>query len=63
MNDEERKQRNYVIAGAIGGFLLPLVGIVGALVFYSRGQPDAGRTLVIAAVAGTIAYLILFGAL
>jgi zinc transporter ZupT len=60
--DDARKRRNYVIAGAVGGFLLPLAGIVGALVFYQRDDRDAARTLAIAAVAGVIAYLLLFSA-
>lgn len=60
MSDEQRKHRNYVIAGAVGGFLLPLVGMVGALVFYSRDDADAARTLTVAAVAGLIAYIALF---
>jgi uncharacterized membrane protein (GlpM family) len=63
MTPEEKKRRNYVIAGAVGGFLLPLAGIVGSLVFYQRDDPDAARTLLIAAVAGIIAYAVLFGAL
>jgi uncharacterized membrane protein (GlpM family) len=62
VSDQERKHRNYVIAGAVGGFLLPLAGVVGALVFYQREDPDAARTLVIAAVAGLIAYIVLFSA-
>jgi zinc transporter ZupT len=60
---EERKRRNYVIAGAVGGFLLPLAGVVGAMVFYQRDDPDAARTLAIAAVAGLVAYLVLFSSL
>ena len=63
MTPEEKKRRNYVIAGTVGGFLLPLAGIVGSLVFYQRDDPDAARALLIAAVAGIIAYAVLFGAL
>jgi uncharacterized membrane protein (GlpM family) len=63
MTPDEKKRRNYVIAGAVGGFLLPLAGIVGALVFYQRDEPDAARTLLIAAIAGIVAYAVLFGAL
>ncbi|MFI5123488.1 MAG: hypothetical protein ACHQJ5_11390 [Vicinamibacteria bacterium] len=62
MTPEEKKRRNYVIAGAVGGFLLPLAGIVGALVFNQRGDPKASRTLAFASAAGIVAYAILFGA-
>jgi zinc transporter ZupT len=62
VNDEGRKHRNYVIAGAVGGFLLPLAGVVGALVFYQREDPAAARVLAVAAVAGLLAYILLFSA-
>ena len=32
-----------MIAAAVGGFLLPLAGMVGALLFYSRDDREAGR--------------------
>lgn len=61
INDDDRKHRNYVIAGAVGGFLLPLAGLVGALMFYSRDDKEAARILAIAALAGVIAYVLVFG--
>jgi zinc transporter ZupT len=63
MTGDERKRRNYVIAGTVGGFLLPLAGLVGALVFYSRDEPEAGRWCAGGAVAGLIFYLVLFSLL
>ena len=60
MDSDQRKYRNYVIAGAVGGFLLPLAGIVGAMVFQSRGDPGAARVLGLAAAAGIVAYLVVF---
>jgi hypothetical protein len=61
--ETDRKQRNYVIAGAVGGFLLPLAGIVGAMVFYSRDDREAAGWIAGASIAGLIVYLILFAAL
>ena len=40
MDVAERKYRNYVIAAAVGGFLFPWRGMVGALLFYSRGDRE-----------------------
>lgn len=60
MDPEEKKRRNYMIAGAVGGFLLPLAAIAGAFVFYSRDDADAARWCVIGAVAGLIVYVALF---
>ena len=30
MTPDETKRRNYLIAGTVGGFLLPLAGLIGA---------------------------------
>ena len=62
MSEDERKRRNYVIAGSVGGFLLPLAGLIGALAFYQRDDPEAARIVGIASIAGVIAYLVLFAA-
>lgn len=57
---DERKYRNYVIAGAVGGFLLPIAGLVGALLFAQRG--DQRSALIVGAVSaiGLIFYVVLF---
>ena len=60
MSEDERKRRNYVIAGSVGGFLLPLAGLIGALAFYQRDDPQAARIVGIASIAGVIAYLVVF---
>ena len=57
---EDRKYRNYVIAAAVGGVLLPIAGMVGAMVFWTRGDESAARTVAIASVAGLILYVIVF---
>ncbi len=62
MDAAERKYRNYVIAAAVGGFLLPLAGMVGALLFYSRGDREAAGWVIGASVAGVLAYVIVFAA-
>jgi zinc transporter ZupT len=55
---DPRKRRNYVIAGSVGGFLLPLAGIIGALAFYQLDDREAARTVAIAAVAGALAWIV-----
>ena len=62
MDTTERKYRNYVIAAAVGGFLLPLAGMGGALLFYSRGDREAATWVIGASVAGVLAYVIVFAA-
>jgi hypothetical protein len=63
MTSEERKQRNQVIAASIGGFILPFAGLLGAFVFYSRGDEKAAITVGVASFAGAIAYGALFALL
>ena len=60
MSDEERKRRNYVIAGTVGGLLLPLAGAVGAMIFYARDDHQAAWALLAGSTAGVILYLIVF---
>jgi hypothetical protein len=57
------KYRNYVIAASVGGFLLPMVGLVGAFVFWSREDERSAKIVAAASFAGAIAYGILFGLL
>ena len=59
----DRKYRNYVIAASVGGFLLPIAGMVGAWVFWSRGDESGARTVALPSVAGLVANLVLFGLL
>jgi EamA domain-containing membrane protein RarD len=63
VQDDPRKYRNYVIAASVGGFLLPMVGLVGAFVFWSREDLRATKIIAAASFAGAVAYGILFGAL
>jgi hypothetical protein len=60
---DERKYRNYVIAAAVGGFLLPIAGMVGAMVFWSRGDEGAAQTVGVVSAVGLIFYVILFALL
>jgi hypothetical protein len=60
---DERKQRNYLIAGAVGGFLLPLAGIVGAMIFYSRDDRAAASWIAGASAVGLLFYIVLFALL
>ena len=61
--DEERKRHNYVIAAAVGGFLLPLAGAVGAMIFWARDDRRAAATILSAAIAGLLVYALLFAVL
>jgi hypothetical protein len=60
---EDRKYRNYVIAGAVGGFLLPIAGMMGALVFAARGDERSAWTIGTVSAVGLIFYVILFALL
>ena len=63
MEIDPRKYRNYVIAASVGGFILPMVGLVGAFVFWTRDDLRATKIVAAASFAGAIAYGILFGLL
>ena len=57
---DERKYRNYVIAAAIGGFLLPIAGMVGALVFAADGDERSAWTVGVVSLVGLIFYVVVF---
>ena len=57
---DERKYRNYVIAGAIGGFLLPVAGLVGALLFAQRGDEHSAWIVGGVSAFGLVFYIVLF---
>jgi len=61
--EDERKYRNYVIAAGVGGFLLPIAGLVGAMVFYSREDRAAASWIAGASAAGLLFYIVLFALL
>ncbi len=63
MTDDEKKRRNEVIAATVGGFILPFAGLIGAFIFYSRGDEKAAITIGVASFAGAIAYGALFALL
>ncbi len=60
---EDQKYRNYVVAGAVGGFLLPIAGMVGAMVFASRGDERSAWIVGTVSALGLIFYVILFAVL
>ena len=63
MPPAETKRRNYLIAGTVGGFLLPVAGLVGALAFWAQGDEPAAIQVAAASIAGVIAYVVVFGVL
>ena len=58
MTDDLRKRRNTIIAASVGAFLLPLAGLVGAMLFYSSKDRDAANTVLGAAAAGIVFYIL-----
>jgi uncharacterized membrane protein HdeD (DUF308 family) len=62
VTDEDRRQRNIRIAALIGGFLLPLAGLVGAALFYAREERDMAWRVLVASILGIVFYLLLFTA-
>ena len=56
----EAKRRNYIIAGAVGGFILPLAGLIGALVFLQQDDRVGARIVAAASALGIVAYLLIF---
>jgi zinc transporter ZupT len=60
MPEDQQKRRNYIIAGSVGGFLLPIAGLVGALVFASAGDRAAAQIVGLASLAGALLYLVVF---
>jgi len=60
---DPRKYRNYVIAAAVGGFLLPIAGMVGALLFASRGDERSAWIVGTVAALGLVFYVVLFALL
>ncbi len=63
MTDEQRKRRNTILAASVGSFLLPLVGVVGTLLFLSRDDREAATALIGATIAGVVFYALVFGIL
>jgi zinc transporter ZupT len=58
MADELRKRRNTIIAASVGAFVLPLAGLVGAMLFYSNDDREAANTVLGAALAGIVFYVL-----
>jgi hypothetical protein len=63
LDPDDPKYRNYVIAAAVGGFLLPIAGMVGAMVFWTRGDQRSAQTVAVVSLLGLIAYVALFAVL
>jgi len=63
LTEEAKTRRNQVIAASIGGFLLPIAGIAGAVVFYLRNDEKAAYTIGAFCFAGAVAYGALFALL
>ena len=54
--------RNTRIAAYVGSVLLPLAGLIGAWLFYERGERSTASTVLGCAFVGITIYLIAFSA-
>jgi zinc transporter ZupT len=63
MTPDEQKRRNYLIVGMVGGFILPLAGMFGAVIFWSQGDRPAATQVAAASTLGLVAYLVAIGVL
>ena len=61
--EADPRYRNYVIAAAVGGFLLPAAGAVGAAIFASRGDRRSAWIVGTTSLAGLIVFVTLFAVL
>ena len=59
---DEHKRRNYKIAGYIGGFILPIPGFVGAVMFFANGDREIALSTLIASLLGSVAWVLVLTA-
>lgn len=62
MVTDEARRRNYKIAGYVGGFILPIPGLVGAGLFYANGDRDIAVSTLIASLLGAVAWFLVLTA-
>lgn len=56
MSVDEQKHRNYKIAGYVGGFILPIPGLVAAGLFFADGDRKLAIGTLIASLLGAVAW-------
>ncbi len=54
--DDEIRNRNIMIAAAVGGFLLPLAGVIGSIIFYVRKQEREAWIVLGCSIVGIVSY-------
>jgi len=59
---DEQKRRNYKIAGYVGGFILPIPGLVAAGLFLANGDRELAISTLIASLLGAVAWVVLLTA-
>ena len=59
---DERYARNILIAAAVGGFLLPLAGVIGSIIFYVRKQEREAWIVLGCSIVGIVSYTVLISA-
>ncbi len=56
MSADQQRRRNYKIAGCVGGFILPLPGLVAAGLFFAGGDRELTISTLIASLLGAVAW-------
>jgi hypothetical protein len=59
---EAKRQRNISLVAHVGGFLLPLVGIIASIVFYVQKQQQLAWTVLATSLAGAVFWALLLNA-
>jgi len=59
---DEQKRRNYKIAGYVGGFILPIPGLVAAGLLLANGDRELAISTLIASLLGAVAWVMLLTA-
>ena len=62
MSVDEQKRRNYKIAGYVGGFILPIPGLVAAGLLLANGDRELAISTLIASLLGAVAWVMLLTA-
>ena len=60
--NEEVYNRNLLIAASVGGFLLPIAGVIVAVLFYVQKKERAAWIVLGSSILGIVSYMVLFSA-
>ena len=60
LNEDQKRERNTLIAIAGGSFIFPIAGVAGALMFFMRHEERNAKIVLAAVFAGAVVYGALF---